>query len=505
LHKKIKYNYFFFLKNSFLIAVLLISTSFLCFSKVKIVDTVFVRQSLNNYIYEYTFIYNTKGNLIEHWIVIFKDNQFVNGYKSVISRNSKEIKTQILNYALNDNQWYLYSRLTYLYDINDLLVEELTEIRKNNEWLPSKRNFYIYNSRNLKESEYSQQWNNDGWVNISRITYSYDDKDSITYMLSEIVIDNQWVYDWRITKKYDDNGNLTEHKYEKWKDWKLSDYWKFNYTYYPNKLLQSSTYEKLIKESFMPISKFEFFYDNKQLLTQQIEYNWKDVEWVGKEKINISYDDNSLIKKILHEKIWNGDWTQYKRFTYNYDQDKRINSIIEESFGTEWYVKTKEIYEYDNLGNEIRWRKQELFNDELIDKYLIQKDYDEDNLLTQFVSFKFNFDTMKWDSLYNTQKITIKDSSGEHTYYGYYLKATYKEISPTNIDEKEDINPIINNDLIQVNNEKIGNAKIFDLQGRLVKVLNSPGEIYQEMEIEGLPNGLYFIQIGSETQKFIKQ
>lgn len=477
-------------------------------SKTKIVDTVIVRQEMNNYIHEFTYIYNTNGNLIEYWLAITKDDKIVNQFKSVIKRNQKELKTQVLNYGLIDNKWYLYSRVTYSYEINDLLVEELTEIRKENQWIPSKRHFYIYNSRNLKEAEYDQQWNNDGWENTNRITYSYDDKDSVIFVLSEIVNNDQWVYDWRYTKKYDEKGNLTEYKYEKWKDWKLSDYWKFNYTYYPNKLLQSSTYEKLVKESFVPISKYEFFYNDKNLLTQQIEYYWKDVEWSGKEKITIFYDDNSLITKRLHEKIWNDNWTQFKRFTHTYDAEQKINTIVEETFGTEWNIRTKEIFDYDNFGNEIRWRKQEIFNDELFDKYVIQKDYDQDNFIIQFVSLKFDFDKMKWDSVNTSQRIVIKDSSGEHSYYGYFMKAKYKDITPTNIQEIEKIkiNQNTNSELVKFNYiENHENLMIYDLRGRLVKVVNTGGDLFKDIGIDDLPSGIYFIQHGSKTQKFIKQ
>ena len=491
-----------------LLAIFFISAIFPLMSKTKIVDTVYVRQNINGYLYEFTNIYNNYGNLIEYWIIIYKDNQFVNGFKNVINRNSKEIATQILNYGLIDNKWYLYGRYTYSYDINDLLIEELNEIRKNNEWVPNKRIFYIYNSKNLKESEYSQSWDGEGWVNVSRKTYSYNGKDSVTKLLSENIVSNTWTYDYQISKTFDDNGNLLEYKYEKWKDWKLIDYWKSNYTYNSKNLIETYTFERLVKESKMPIFKFEYFYDQKSNLIKQIEYYWKDVEWIGKEKITFVYDNNSLITNTFHEKIWNGDWTQYKRFSYNYDDNKKITSILEESFGTQWNIKTKEIFEYDNFGNEVRWRKQEIFNDELFDKYLIKKDYDQDNFLSEFVSLQFDFDTMKWDSVNSPKKIVIKDSAGEHQYYGYFLKAKYKEISTTSVQDigKINVNQYTTNEYIQETND--GNKdyiRIYDLQGRLVKFVNFKGETIENIQIDDLPRGIYFIQIGSKTQKFIKQ
>lgn len=501
------YNHLIF-RNVFLYLFLILINLFHTFAKIKLVDTVYVRQTLNNFLYEYIFIFNQHSNLAEYQQIIWKDNQISSGFRYIHQRNNQEIITQTLFYGLLDNKWYLFSRETSSFDIDNFLVEKLTEIRKDGEWVQDKRYFFLYNSKKLKEIEYYQKWDGEGWVNLNRKTYTYDDKDSLTVLLSENVINNEWVYDFRFTKKFDNTGNLIENKYEKWSNWKLIDYWKYNYTYYPDNQKETTTYEKLVKESFVPIFKFHYIYDSRNKIKQQTEFYWKDVEWIGKERITNHYDQNSSLLSSMYEKIWNNEWTEYKRITNKYNNQNKIIETFEETFGTQWTPKTKEIYEYDKLGNELLWKKQEIFNDELFDKYKIITNYDEDGFITEIVSLKQDFETWKWDSVNASRPFILKDTLDEHSFYGFYLRATYKTINNAdgaNSDSSRIYpNPATSFIQIQITLPQTS-AFIYDGKGALVKVVHTNDDLSQKIDVSDLVTGAYFILIGNKTHKFIKQ
>ncbi len=476
-------------------------------------DTVLTRQKNNNYIYENTFIYNDKGKLTEFTQIILKDNKISNGYKYINSWINDDILNQTYSYGLMGDEWRLYNRVTYTYDIDDILIEQLIEIPQNNSWVNDRRNFYLYTSTKKKEAEYYQKWDGQGWVNLGRKFYSYDSKDSLLINLSESVVDNQWVYDYRFTKVYDEQGNLIENKYEKWNNWKLTDYWKYNYSYYPNRLIETMAYERMIKESYVPIFKFHYIYDENKNIVTKTEYTWKDVEWVGRERINYIFNKKMLLSQSIYEKIWNDKWTEYKKLTYSYSEFDKISEIYEESFGTQWNPRSKEIYEYDSNRNEIFWRKQEIFNDEFFDKYKILTNYNNYGFVAEIVSFKQDFENWKWDSVNTTRKFILSDSNEDYKFDGfYYLYATYKNLENTSIiisDKSSDnilISPNPANSFIKFKTE-IDNLSIsvFDERGYLVKFIPKSDGLFQEININDLPSGTYFILSGNTTQKFIKQ
>lgn len=478
------------------------------YSQYKVADTVFVRQNINDYLYEYEYIYNTKSNISEIKTIISKDNKISSGFKSIFNRNSEDIVTSVLNYGLIEDKWYLFSKDIYSYDINNLLVEKITEIRKEGKWVQDKRYFYIYNDKKLRISEYYQKWENDGWVNNNRKSFTYDENDSLIVFLSENIVNNEWAYDFRFTKLFDSLGNLIEHTYEKWKNWQLVEYWKYSYSYNTDGTQESSIFEMLVKENKTPISKFNYIYDNKQNILQQTEYSWKDVEWVGKERINYKYDNQSLISSIVYEKIWNDNWTEYKRISKKYNAFNKISEILVESFGTEWYPKTKEVFEYDKNGNELAWVKQEIFNDIFTDKYKIKTNYDTDGYITEIVSLKQDFETWKWDSVNSYKPLYIKDSLQGHSFYGFYLKANYKTFNSKLPDEIKNFiispNPATTSVRFQLDIPQ-AHAIIYDGKGSLIKNVDFNENLRQSIDISDLQPGIYFILIGNKTQKFIKQ
>ncbi len=495
-------------KKVFLGLFFFIATFFTSYSKYKVADTVYVRQTLNNYLYEYEFIYNLKGTLVENKIISWKDNKISSGFKTVYKINSEEFTTNKLYYGLVGDKWYLYSRENISYDINNLLVERIIENRKDGAWVPEKRYFYLYNSKNQNSSEYYQKWENEDWTSYNRKTYFYNENDSLTVFLSENLVENEWTYDYRFTKQYDINKNLTENMYEKWSNWKLVDYWKYNYTYYPNKNKETTVFEKLNKESNIPVFKFHYIYNESNKILQQTEFSWNDVEWIGKDRITNTYNNQSILTNSIYEKIWNNEWTEYKRISTIYNKFDKPVEIFEETFGTQWNPKRKEIYEYDLSGNELSWRQQEIFNDEFFDKYKIETRRDIDGYISEIVSLKQDFETWKWDSVNGSRTFIIKDNITEHNYMGLYLRASYKTINKieTVLGTNFLINPNPSSSFIRFQLDiPQTHVAIFDSMGSLLKIININEDLIQSIDINDLQPGIYFILIGNKTQKFIKQ
>lgn len=512
--------------------------NYLCsYAKLLIFDTITVRGKYDAYLIESIYVFNHQSNLIEYQTKIWKDGKIYSGNKYVFVRNDQEVLTQTYFYNFIDNNWIVTARETKTYDEDGLLVEKLMQIFKEEKWINDTRNFitynqkklietdchqkwnntdwvnqkrivYIYNNQDLKEMDYHQVWDGIGWVYQLRNTYKYNEKGYLISHLSENIVSNEWVYDYRYTKNYDEKGNLLENKYEKWSNWKLIDYWKYNYTYYPDNKVETTIYEKFVKESFVPIFKFHYVYDANNNIKQQIEYSWRDVEWIGKERITNNYNKNSLLLSSVYEKIWNNEWVEYRRITNHYNSENKIFESFEETYGTQWTPLSKEIYEYNQLGNEILWKKQIIFSDELVDKYKIVTNYDEDGFLTEIISLQYDINTWKWDSVNAQRPFTIKDSLNENKYNGFYLKASYKTGEKTYVNNfhTHTIFPNPATSFINLNlKASIPYAFLFDERGVIVKLLKLDDSLNQIVDISDLKHGLYFIIVGNQSFKFIKK
>ena len=57
-----------------------------------------------------------------------------------------------------------------------------------------------------------------------------------------------------------------------------------------------------------------------------------------------------------------------------------------------------------------------------------------------------------------------------------------------------------------LNNEALGEIKIYNMGGSLIKSINAP-ETHKKLDINNIPSGVYYISVGTDiirTKKFMK-
>lgn len=366
-------------------------------------------------------------------------------------------------------------------------------------------------------------------------------QDKITSMVGEYFDSPNWVKNDRAEYAYDANKNLTEQIEYYWNytnsNWKKS--YETNYTYNANnktlvELSKNYNYEtnaidtqykttntynaqgqliEFLNEfwngAWSIEGKFVLTYTDNRI-TSAVGYDWDGSNYVfGEDSSNITFTYNANGKVIMFKSdSWDGsNWVDSDRTVYTYDSN---NNMIKEDGqiwnGANWTSDYKTEYTYDANGNFATEKESYL---------------DEEGMLEIVPTVTYSFDTTKMLSSFTHP---FKDKNGLDylfTANGYVNKILGKS--------SENIRYTYNygEPAASVNNFRLQNLKVFPNPAtsmlniddstfnlKSVEVYNVIGKrvlssAKNQINIEGLVNGVYFVKIESidgnfATKKVIK-
>ena len=214
--------------------------------------------------------------------------------------------------------------------------------------------------------------------------------------------------------------------------------------------------------SIDPILKCEWVYDENGLVTEYLKryMNKETNEWNDYyARIIYSYDEEGIVNEELYQ-LWNKDsnsWINKGRYTYSKEGDNKKVAISYFYASDKWLFDCKTIYIYDNDGKIAR---SEFYRNKA------------DAPLGAYSLFNYS----EGEVLHKLSEV------GDISVYP---------------------NPVISSFDLTVPESLVGKtASVFDVYGNFIKSVVVNNEKIQ-VDVSGISGGIYVLQIGDKTKKFI--
>ena len=314
--------------------------------------------------------------------------------------------------------------------------------------------------------------------------------------------------------------------------------------------------------SWIPSSEIVHSYNpNNQRLSSLKRTNYDGTGWSDYLRYTFSYTSEGRIETELFEfKNQDANWVNYSLGIYSYNQDGLINAVLGRQWQEEtanWRDNYKNIYSYDSNGNRIGERYQYSgFNaDSLEDSYKINFTFNVENKVILASSSAWDQGQQAYNpasffviSEYDVSNRLVSETSqnldedsivnDERTLYGYENDSLVRTITyevwwegqwqPNSEDNQtriyyEDVilgieknppfikaliypNPANEFIMVDISDKPVSNGyEIFDMTGKTIVKSNFCSSGINQINIETLTAGVYFIRAEGIARSFIKQ
>ncbi len=266
--------------------------------------------------------------------------------------------------------WYVYFYITYEYDDNNNLIEQiytrwiesLQEYRLNNKYVA------IYNDEDLRIKYDSYKWDLDisDWFLEGEHFYEYDSLGNNIYY-------ERWRFDYpwneyrpthRYYLEYDGNNNLTQSLRHVWDRenslWKNLDILSYYYDDQQNHVLYTVSYWNKYLELWWEGKKEEMDYNNDNLKIKRsfFERDSDTVEWQIIKNFDFDYNNELRLVKLEKSKWVPDSMRLVNTYVNLYEYDE--NGFLKDDFVCYWIIDTvhshwkmiyNHFYENDSTGN----------------------------------------------------------------------------------------------------------------------------------------------------------
>ena len=351
-----------------------------------------------------------------------------------------------------------------------------------------------------------------GWITRFTREYTYDDLDRVT-----------------LIRLYDD-GAVKKKEY-----------------FYNEQSLLSEVVQSYFNGTNWHLQyKYNYEYDGEGNLTVFIQYKYEDDHWAEDEKKVWEYEEG-LPQSMLR---YLGSYA-FEKTLYSYnaqglcDEMTRCYRNTEPGWTEEWGAYYKERYEYDDAGNllsrvSLRLRTN---SDEWYYYEKTELEYDENNNCTYIGVYKrYDYDTEQWTNVSNAfdftfdRTISIDNISGFSLFWEHWLDdldlsvPVFNQMQHITFDNLGQItdwdfyysnfngldetnegysaiypNPtdgILFVETVCTPSLPAETYSITNLMGQTVLTGSLTAET-QQIDVSGLPQGMYFITVGDMTRKFV--
>ena len=478
------------------------------------------------------FFYDDNGHLIK------RENSTDSGcWGYYLYDYEDNYRTQIESYFYDYPNLPLRTRTTNHYNERlQLLTSQIDTYNSAGDTTSRKLKTYTYTIDNKPNNIVTQTLNEGVWMNSNIAQYVYDDMDRVVeYQTGNWLTEDEY---WDITRKilyeFDDDENKLTVSFRK----KISDEWTWDVysgqtLFYESELnnwnsiienynnLYINQFEMdfhyVTREKIFPWRSewyYEIEWENGDITYQHLDYVADTTIGTQRPKVivrsNTQYDRDT-ITEVTHEYIyeegnmvywWNKD---LEEFTLLYDYNAETGDEWEIKVGTESitvHVDGVDIFEYDgdtfkrlyisDVGN--------IFNGEIVVGFGHMTSFFPEKLMNQGKGFRVNGLRCYWVEdalLYHNGE---EDCDAIHS--------ELQEIVEPTGDATFAVYPNPTNNVLYVETRLIASLpgtikyRIINLTGQTVLSGNIIAE-NQQIDIEHLPAGMYFITVGGQTVKFV--
>ena len=207
-----------------------------------------------------------------------------------------------------DGAWQEYEMLSYQYDFDGNVLEQLVQDFDGEEWIDMARGTYSYDNGLISEL-IIQYWEDDDWVNVEKAVYNFNG-------------DNWTILYW--------NWNGTT--------WSSYELYTFNKSAESIELLiqymQGGAWQNREMDTYM--------LDFDEHVTSVIVQDWQNNAWVNAERTTYDYANGVYDSKI--EDVWTGsNWETTTKFSYVYEDGNAVTGTCEVKEGGEFVTGDGEI------------------------------------------------------------------------------------------------------------------------------------------------------------------
>ena len=361
--------------------------------------------------------------------------------------------------------------------------------------------YYVYENGLLSYSKklYVNKWG--GWYYTDSIRYYYDNEGNVNHIDNYVKNDpgDDWwlggvtnhyptgngkeviitkyhlpnAIQFQETMHYGLEGELLDDCTERYNiSGKLTSGERITYSY-ENGCCHSKTTQKwvLSDSCWVNDSHLVFNYNNLGIKTEEVAQTWVNDQWQNAQRTHWEANEEGIMQSITYEAWADSTFINSKRVEYHYDE----NGLCTSMDGLVWY---EEGWVHGIAGiNGIGGSNERIFWDESL-RF-------EDNLI-RASSFSFTTTTISWQTLY--YDIEENDNPTKNLFSVYPNPA---------------------NGTLFVETQNL--ASLPDQTYRITNMIGQTilsGHIAsrtQQINIDSLPAGLYFISVGNATQKIVVQ
>lgn len=445
--------------------------------------------------------------------------------------------------------WDINKKEEWSYDTegNVILINIETWDKTTATWQPSRKSENTYSSTpNISRIYISVTYifdaNSGEWTISHRNELNYDANGKMTLYNASFydTVSGSWKYtnsSFKYENAYNAQGKQTLYSYYKWDEslnqWKgQGNLIEIVYDEVGNKVLEVNKEWDETSHQWINSTKTESVITDNNLLLQKTDYIWETSTnaWINQNKTaNIYNESNILTGTILSD--WDtitASWKMISQQEVSYDTKGNISqqqTLKEDTLTHQWYVDSKIVYAYD-VNNKETSKDCYRLNDAGVLVVVKKTTTDYDNYGNTYLVSTYEQDSESGELIksneqqytYNAVGNKLIEESTSMYFDGipyvqktnYYYSTHSTETGFENITGGYVIypNPFNNQLTIDLNdNFTQVSFELFSVQGQ--KVLSTGLLHSMTIDIEGLPNGVYFYKIRLDNQllkgKLLKQ
>jgi len=367
-----------------------------------------------------------------------------------------QMTSQTIELIEEDNSWRESERQIMSYDENENRIDLVFQIKDGSEWKNSWGNFYSYDTNNNLISNIYRMWREEAWLNNERLLYEYNAQNKMLLNMKQSWNAEEWINVQANKYVYDDHNNLLTMSYEFWRDGEVTFGSKTDYTYDENNNGILGEYFDWINGNWIATdgSSRQIIYNNGESSYTSPLGQWSKVETSYEifasclAPINLTVD---FIESNAAKLQWNAQ-EENTESTYSVYRD---GELIESGIETTTYLDNTEL----TVGIEYTWC-----------------------VVANAIYFPLT-----------SEETCISKEFGN-------------SINEVFNDSKTMIYPNPTDGELNIKSESnIGLVKVFDASGKLLKEINNINNTKTSIDLGGLVNGIYLLNIDGTTMKVLKQ
>ena len=260
------------------------------------------------------FEYDLQGLLLEEVSQYEENNLWINSNSTTYTYDSKNNMLTKLDKSGGINSYLS----TYTYDSNNNMLSETQQTWDNNSWKNFRLYTYTYDSKNNMLTMLNQEWKNNSWINSHLTICTYDPNNNMLTYLYLKSNNNLWTIAESYICTYDSNNNLINKQYQRWSNASGANYYSYTYTYDSNDNLLTVLMQRMVNDSWANFSQTIHTYDSNNNLLTILQQEWRNDSWINDTQYLMTYDENG--NGISAECWWwkNESWQPSLNSMYNY-------------------------------------------------------------------------------------------------------------------------------------------------------------------------------------------